>query len=220
MQASWHAGKLFNFYGGKMKSSQLLVFIITLCFISLSCSKNDNGSDPNPNIESSILPLSVGNSWNFQFTQLDSAGNIVKSSLEPMAISTTRFLDGRTWYQFNEVLFDTKQIFTAIDKNIWTANENDLAESFSLFAKYPAEIGETYQGWMDFHGNVTVVSTGYNISVAAGDFNCYYYKIDFSTSTWHFYLAPNVGWIKVERFYDGDSYSHHKIWELNSYVVE
>ena len=136
-----------------------------------------------------IIPLAIGNQWTMHIVEWDTDGNITSSRNETTQILGDTSIAGERWF-----------IMKHRRGNTICINRPDgyyvlRSEVSSLQLKYPANIGDSYEGP---DGTMRVVSLNVNLSVPKGSFVCYQYETNLTRvgglSVLNYY-SPGVGFI-------------------------
>lgn len=125
------------------KEIRYLLIIVTLLFTY--CCSEPTESIPFP---SKLIPLKIGNNWNSIRTVYDSEGNVEYTDSIISTIDKDTTIEGSTWYGYSN-----------IPPGIWYTNKSDgywvyakffnggsLIDTFLLVYKYPAKVGDVYDG--------------------------------------------------------------------------
>lgn len=185
----------------------------------LSC--KESATDP-PVSQSVILPLAVGNMWIADMTLYLPDSSILVQALDTTQIPRDTTMAGEKWYRS--------------DERSWLRNKADGAYEWIdpeasgtvplLLLKYPATVGETYQGSPapGVTVTMTVVSTNEQVIIEGKSYTCYHYLqvSSFSASENHFYLEPDKGWVKMEVKTMGGNGKMYTVslWELKERVLK
>ena len=190
---------------------KLLILIIALTFLIPNCS---NLTDPEENDEKVIMPLSVGNEWIYEISYVSYNFH---TGPDTMSFYTNNYPDTSEQKVLNKKIIETQIGFVevyAVGTDYWSDlkfysntciglvqyrwdNQNEIYYASNLLAKYPADIGDTWQ----YDGNQACqcISTNEKLKTPAGTFKCYVYEVvDESASDNNhkrFYYAPNIGLI-------------------------
>jgi hypothetical protein len=210
---------------------------VGLFFVGCDLPSNTNTiiqtlSTPQPIDSGFILPLSVGNEWNYKDTGFDFDGTIKFPEIDfsyNLRIKKDTVIGGNLWSQIVSLPESNDAGFRE-----WLSNrQNGLWEGYPqsgdsltwLRLPYPAEAGTKatarYDEWW-------VVSNNVMVTVPAGTFRCYHYKVK-SLGNWSYgiindyFYSPNIGLIRINGYtHTGDSTSSVYIYiqrNLISYKV-
>src|ERR1700722_2261900 len=115
-----------------MKKILLSVLIIVIFF---ACSKNNNNSSAPPANPNELMPLAVGNFWQYTKITYDSSGSPVDTSLDEINIIEQITLSGTTYFQETWTSFpaDKESFFINLDSN--TLEKVDSATEYPFFKK-------------------------------------------------------------------------------------
>ena len=176
------------------------IVILTL----LGCSGKEESDEPKidiggtPRIGNIIMPLEVGNWWSYTIYGLDSARNMLRPILiDTLMVSSDTTINQERWF-FMGGLQGTSGLVMNRRDGFWFAPAG--AQPF-LFAKYPAEVGDTFSSLIgDVPAHTTVEANGVEVKSPAGTYLCYKYvqKVEPSNAITNYYFAPGVGLVKME----------------------
>ncbi len=176
----------------------VLISISCILVFFLGCHKHDLAVNPQPG-SSGIIPLSVGNHWDYNDLDYDSTNTIVYSYVYSFGVIGDSTINGFTWKSVTNYLFaNTSNGFCAPGKS------NPLLKSDPLLLlKYPAAAQDSFylsQG----AGYVHITSIDTAITITLGTYRCYTYEAHqfWPSSTVEashqiLFVAPQVGLIKA-----------------------
>ncbi len=151
-------------------------------------------------VDSVILPLTIGNQWISDVTEYNSSGQVTAHYIDTGYIGGDTIIVDTTWYLFLD------EDSASVDTSIWT-NKDDGAWSWTdsasapqaLFFKYPANPGDSYPL---YDVTVTVESINESVTVPAGTFTCYYYRVHIPVygTIGRIWVAPNIGIVRAEEY--------------------
>jgi hypothetical protein len=187
-----------------MKKITTAVLIIAVFF---GCSKSNNNSTP-PTISAGLMPLSVGNFWQFTRTNYDSTGATINTLPDEIDITSQVGLDDTTYYGVNWTLFPDSipSFFINTDSN--TLKKIDSSQ-YTFFKRVQTD-SVLVDSWVD-----TVTTSrcrGHNYLFAFTDttningYNCLrnvVYVTDctgFNFEKWVYYLQPGLGLVRVQHY--------------------
>lgn len=207
------------------------ILLMILAVAAVGCGK-DKSCCP---VEPSILPLMVGNQWLGVSTNYDSTGTVENVDTLAYVIVRDTAISGETWYVMTTDADTTDgpakvgslQLMTRRDDGIWVAAFGVPDFAPLLTYKFPAADGETFIRGSD---STTVQISAAEVTVPAGMYDCYCYanstvwemtgysETELVTITDKVYLAPGIGYVKIEFFlqYDGRDEFLAQRWELLS----
>ena len=179
------------------KGTQYLLFILTSLLL-FSCS---NSTEPDETINE-LIPLKIGNKWNYKMTIYDSLGSISYREDITTSIDRDTFINGIKWYGYNTP--PTRIWHTNKSDGYWTfvkAGTGNVVNDTSLLVyKYPTQVGDVY-GNPDMPREV--VSVDEEITIPAGKFKAIHLVTTFTGSTnylldsFETFITPGLGVIKV-----------------------
>lgn len=119
-----------------------------------------------------IVPLAIGNQWTTRTSNYNAEGKLRSSSIRTSQIISDTTIDGERWFVAHTPASGDNPSSTSLGTNRPDGFYTLRSGVPMLSAKYPASVGDSYQG---FGGDVKVVSTNEKISVPKGTFICYQY---------------------------------------------
>ena len=203
------------------KSALCFVFIAIAILIS-NCSETTEPENPS----AGIIPLKVGNSWNYKLTSYDSSGSISYIENQNSTIIKDTSISNYTWYAYNDV--PNGIWFTNKSDGYWAfikANTGSIINDTLIFVyKYPTNVGDIYG---DPASPMVVMAINKFLSVPAGTFNVIHIvstsvdTTNYLIDSFELFIAPQVGIIKtmqIGRKPNGDKFIVYKR-ELESYEL-
>jgi len=203
------------------QGNQYLLFILTALLI-YGCSEI---TEPDNSINE-LIPLKIGNTWNYKMTSYDSTGVILYYEDINSSIDKDTTINGLKWYGYN-----------SMPPGIWYINKSDgywtfvkggtgniLNDTSLVVYKYPTQVGEIYGVTETLR---EVISVDEIITVPAGEFKVIHLLTTFVGSTnylldsFEIFITPGVGVIKVMQIgkrYDGTKFVVYKN-ELTSFSI-
>ena len=150
-------------------------------------------------VDSVILPLAIGNEWITEVTEYNESGQVTGQFTGTGTVVGDTMINDWPWY-FLET--DT----SGTDTSLWT-NRDDGAWAWTdsagtpevLMLKYPAVPGESYSV---YSVSVAVEAVDMNVTVPAGTFSCYYYRvyIPIFGTIGKIWAAPDIGIVRAEEY--------------------
>jgi hypothetical protein len=173
------------------------VFCLLLIFIMfLGCDEDDKVTNPENN--SSIWPLKIGNQWTYEWLESDSLGTVLGVDTIVLEVAKDTLIQSETWYIITEdgARTDRSSPTTSRQNGIWIWETSAV-----FFAKYPAAVNDTFICGTD---TVTVESVNDTVITPAGTFICYryrYHEISGDRPYQDRCFAPGVGFIEGDEYY-------------------
>ena len=188
--------------------------------LAWSCSDDDTVSNIVTNSEPSkdIMPLAIGNQWQFEILRVDSAGDPVSLDSQSTIIVSDTIISGQTWYHYRTDVIQSADlpVLRNAGDGLWITGP-DASDQPYLLAKYPAATGDT---WTNASGNdtLTVRGTAVSVTVHAGTYECLEYAIHRSSgdSTINYY-APGTGLVK-QTFFVSRTHSEYRTELLSTTI--
>ena len=181
---------MFRFY-------RVIVCIGLLLSVLLVASCGDKSTNPKPT--SVLMPLAIGNQWEYAITDYDTNSVVISVDTVLMEIVKDTVIQNMTFYILTADGVRNPELF-------WPSNQSEgiwlfipFDSTLSLGFKYPASVGDRAIFGQD---SMVVASANASVTVPAGTFQCYQYNT-YSSGTgleqiWYF--SPNRGLVKTEDY--------------------
>ena len=196
-----------------MKNIAAMVWLLGCVFIG--CSDKSNPVNNGPRID--LIPLAVGNTWNYKFSAYDTTGNVYLTDTTVTKIVGDTAIANQMWYYQ-----DVQGNYSANLQNGYYTYSRYAQDSlrFGMVYKYPCQPGDKYS-----YTEVRQCDT--LITVPAGTFSCIFYAYRLKTldSFWYSdaYISPGAGIVKAIGYSFKDDRNHIFLWwvqELLSYHLQ
>jgi hypothetical protein len=188
-----------------MKKIILSALILIILF---GCSKNNNNNSTPPTKSVGLLPLSVGNFWQYNKVSYDSNGATIGTSLDEFDIIQQITVNGVTYYGEIWSTFpgNLGSYLVNLDSN--TLEKYDSGVQYTFFKRTQSD-SSNVDSWAD---TVTSTCKGHNYLYAFTDttningHNCLrnvVYVNDctgFNFEQWVYYLQPGLGFVRVQHY--------------------
>jgi hypothetical protein len=189
---------------------------------------------PCGHVTSTILPLELGKQWVGTVTDFDSQGAV--NYIDTMAFVITRdtIISGERWFireginegpnKDGDSYVGGYSILAERGDGIWTHMSDSTTDWECLLHKYPAAAGDSYFYCGDSALTIAVLSTNESVSVPAGNYQCYCYRMQYNFSDFTaaevMYLAPDIGMVKLEGYFSQDGGEEYLTiqWVLDSFL--
>ncbi len=181
----------------------LLAGIVILTLLGCSSKKEAEEEpsidiSPGQRVGNIIMPLEVGNMWVYSVYGLDTAQNELRPILvDTLTVVSDSVINRERWFYMGGLQRTEGWVSNRKD-GFWFALPG--GQPF-LFAKYPAQPGDTFSSLIGKStAHTTVAGTGVEVKSPAGTYYCYKYvqKIPPLDATTNYYFAPGVGLVKME----------------------
>jgi len=206
-----------------LKLIHSLLFILLLSILILRCSEP---TEPNSS-PSVIIPLKIGNTWNYSRTVYDSTGFVYYTDNIISSVQRDTIINYTKWYGFTDApgsVYFTNKLdgYWALQTIAYPYFPNDT--SFIVY-EYPAHVGDIYGSP---NSPREVVSVDEHITVSAGEFEVIHIVTTFIGSnnyqldSYEIYITPGIGIIKrmqLGKKYDGTKFVVYK-YELENYTLK
>jgi hypothetical protein len=198
------------------KESYLILFLLAI-FILVGC--EDKSTEPIEEKTNTLLPLAVGNTWNYKlYNQYsDSTGQVIWN------INRSINVDGKDYFLISSTGFGNYYFAARVESNGLFLSIYDSINGFvsPFFYKYPANDNETYQYQMigtDSILNITVKKQ--NIIIGNQNYSSYgYINLNLNPYFPFMYFAENVGLIRHKLVFqtgNGIDTTHYFIYDIQS----
>ena len=176
---------------------RMLIGLSLLLSLFISCSDNVS---PIENDELEIIPLKLGNEWEYEQTTFDSTGKIVIIDYDIQSVLKDTIISNIKWYQYNNSNFG------------WYTNKEDgywiykLADTSLIADRDTTHLvfKQNYDNVAEYNG-FEIVSVDTIIVVPAGNFNCIHLSYKWNDSnnyllySYEIFLSPGIGRVKWEQ---------------------
>ena len=175
-----------------MKSFVNALLFCFVVFMLTSC-KKDNPVDSSPSVKQ-IWPLKPGNTWAYHAIEYDTTGAITQSGSAVIVVTKDTIVGGETWYQISGIGSGGSMFYTNRSDGLWVMSNSTSGLFQSLYFKYPVSAGESWNLGGD---QIFLQSADTLITVPAGTFHCYEYRLPMSD---YVYFCPGVGFIAEDSY--------------------
>jgi hypothetical protein len=185
-----------------------IILSILILIVFFGCSKDNKNNSTPPTKSVGLLPLSVGNFWQYTKITYDSNGTAIGTSLDEFDIIAQITVSGVTYYQETWSTFpgNVGSFLVNLDSN--TVEKYDSAIQYTFFKRTHSD-SSSVDSWVD---TVTSMCKGHNYLYAFTDttningYNCLrniVYVNDctgFNFEQWVYYLQPGLGFVRVQHY--------------------
>lgn len=198
------------------RASYLMSFLLAIAIL-VGC--EDKSTEPIEEKPNTLLPLAVGNTWNYKLYNhiSDSTGRVVWEIIQKISV------DGKEYYLISSSGFADNYFVARNETNGLFLSIYDTTNGFvdPFFYKFPAEDNETYQYQMQGTDSILNITVKKQILLIGNqNYNCYSYVNENLNPYFPFmYFAENVGLIRhklVFRTGNGIDTTHYFIYDLQS----
>jgi len=182
--------------------------IILIIFCVFACSKSSTNNSTPPTVSKGLMPLSVGNFWQYNKITYDSNSVPVDTSMDEIDIIEQVTVSGTTYYQERWESFPNNvgSFFANADSN--TLVKYDSAIQYTFFKRVQTD-STAVDSWAD---TVSGRCPGHNYLYAftdttvIGGFSCLrnvVYVNDCTGSNfeqWVYYLHPGLGLVRIQHY--------------------
>lgn len=202
------------------KAFVLFAVLITTSFFT-GCS--DKIIEPIEEKTNTLLPLAVGNTWNYKLynSASDSMGQVIWTITKKISV------DSKEYFLITSEGFGNKYFAARNESNGLFFSIYDSINGFvsPIFYKYPANDNETYQYQMpgtDSILNITVKKQ--NLMIGNQSYNCYGYINQNLNPYFPFmYFSENIGMVRHKLVYNtgnGIDTTNYFIYDLHSKTLK
>ncbi|MBM2815360.1 MAG: hypothetical protein HW421_2122 [Ignavibacteria bacterium] len=178
------------------------IIITSLAILFLVCACKENSSTPSGS-SNEIIPLKIGNIWNFKISEYDSKGNIINTSEMTYYVFKDSVIEGIKAYcmKFTTPFSEEISEYTYNKPDgYYTTYTIEGKVYHDWMYKYPGSAGDLFQSG---EYTIKILSISESVSTPAGTFKCYKYHNIVELPSFVF-LCPDVGPVKMEH-YDYDN---------------
>ncbi len=146
-----------------------------------------------------IVPLAVGNIWLYHKVEYNSSGTVIAEYDTSSSIVSDTLIVDSIWYIVEDGTGALpSNIATNWDDGLWTYAA-DSTPSELLALKFPTTIGDSYPY---YNVTVHVDDTALSVTVPAGMFTCYYYRmtVPIFGTVGKIWVSPDIGIVKAENY--------------------
>jgi hypothetical protein len=190
--------------------SMKILFLAGAIIVFLGCAKSSNNGSAPPSVSNGLMPLSVGNYWNYSKVDFDSASGLPKDTVsDAIDIINEISVNGTTYFQQNQVSItniDGPSFFLNIDSN--TVEKIDSASEYTFFKRVTAD-SSLQDSWAD---TVTTRCEGKNLligfvnSLTIDGYSCLRNEVQVTDCTgatfekWEYFLKPGLGLVRIQLY--------------------
>lgn len=196
------------------------IFLITCGALLLFACGDDSSTNQDRTV---MMPLKVGNEWTGTLTTVDPGGE--HSGSMTIRVQDRIIVNNEKWYIMQhiidgEIIYPDQMHTNRYDGVwVWYTCRDSIAGEPLMWAKYPAEVGDTFTTGHLGLVTATLVSKDTSVSVPLGDFDCYCY-FWLPNILWppvhYYYVVPQLGIVKWEMYCPGPDDAPYlcEKWEL------
>lgn len=194
-------------------------YFAALLSFSILIGCNDKSTEPVEEKSNTLLPLAVGNTWNFKLynQSSDSTGQVIWN------VSKTISVNGSEYFLINSSGFGNNYFAAKNGINGLFLSVYDSINGFTspFFYKYPAENNETYQYQLDDTDSILNVTVKKEIvKIGNQSYSCYgYINQNLNPYSPFMYFAENIGLIRHKLVFNtgnGIDTTHYFIYDLQN----
>ena len=185
------------------------ILVLISLGILVSCSKSPAG--PDGGTSGALIPLAVGNQWNYLTFSFDSLGSISSTSHDSTRIDGDSTIESQQWYY--QRINGEKVAYRNTDQGVVTRLFDTIGDGrIVVNYRYPAHVGDSFGYpvfWIiggtrivtsDTDALCIVKSIDTTIGVPAGMYSCYLFRTIHHGSDAYSdeYISPFHGWIQTD----------------------
>ncbi len=169
--------------------------VLLFCFavFMLASCKKDNPVDSSSSVKQ-IWPLKTGSTWAYHAIEYDTTGSVTQSGSGALAVIRDTIVGAETWYQISGAGSGGSMFCTNRSDGLWLMSIGTSGLFQGLFFKYPVSAGDSWNYGGD---QIVLQSADTSITVPAGTFHCYEYRLSMSD---YYYYCPGVGFIGEDSY--------------------
>jgi len=171
--------------------------IFPVVLLNLSCGSNEDSESLSiPGTPNVIIPLQVGNAWEYRRTSYDTLGSVAALDTLAERIARDTLLSGERWYIW-ETNFGLSMGTTRSD-GYWTLVEGSPA----LMFRYPATVNDTYLA-AEAGPMIRILAVDTLLAVPYGTIPCIGYEqlsVRDGVRARIDYYAANTGLVRTDEF--------------------
>lgn len=199
------------------------VFVSVLVFVFYSCQEKDSAIS-NPIEQKSFVPLTVGNTWNYDYSIIPDTA----ARLSVWQITDKTSIDGVDYFSLSidDELYGTPYFVWNKSDGFYMSVDSNKASFF--WFKYPVSDNEEYNFTIKtIDGTDSVITAKakyYNLSIGKNNYECIgYFNMPFSPLVPFMFIKENLGVVNYRMYYISQNAirdtSRYLCWELNSYSL-
>lgn len=201
---------------------RILGLLAVLISISFFFGCNDKGIEPIEEKTNTLLPLAIGNTWNYKLynQSSDSTGQVEWQITQKISV------DGKEYYLITSTGFANSSFVAKMETGglFFSAFDTTNGLTSPFFFKYPASDNEEYQYQIpntDSLLNITVKKQ--NLLINSQAYSCYGYMNKNLNPYFPFmYFAEDVGLVRNKSVYytsHGIDTTHYFIYDLQNHSI-
>jgi hypothetical protein len=187
-----------------------ILLLAGVVLVFWGCAKSSKSGSTPPTVSNGLMPLSVGNYWNYSKVDFDSASGLIKDTVsDGIYIVGEVSVNGTTYFQQNQVSItniNAPSYFINIDSN--TLEKIDSATQYIFFKKVTAD-SSLQDSWPD---TVKSHCEGKNLLIAFANsytidgYSCLRNEVQVTDCTgatfekWEYYLKPGLGLVRIQLY--------------------
>ncbi len=186
-----------------------VILIVSSLIMFFSCSKNNNTGSGLPLTTSGVIPLSVGNYWQYNKISYDSTGSPIDTTTDEIDILGETGINGVIYYQQNQTSItniNSSSFFVNVDSN--TLEKIDSSTTYTFFKRVSTD-STAIDSWAD---TVTSQCKGHNYlygftgTTNIDGYSCLRNVVyvnnctGFNFEQWVYYVQYGFGFVRIEHY--------------------
>lgn len=153
---------------------------------------------PPDSIPNVLINLNIGTWFVTDVVEYNTGGGIIEEYQALSTIIGDTIISDSVWMVIEDTTSADHDYAVNRDEGVWYWSDT-LTPPEALALKYPATVGESYPY---YEATVYVESINASVTVPAGTFSCYYYRVDAPIigTLAKIWCAPNIGIVKAEEY--------------------
>lgn len=182
----------------------VVLLLMTLVAFIPGCNKSNPVSSDVSAV--SVIPLTIGNRWNYDGVDYDTTGQVAERYTEVRNVQSDSVIFGRHMYLYGTWSTNTDSgliVGGGFSYVTYPPPPHDTIPSWWLLYQYPTNRGASYSS---FGGTMIVGSIDTQVVVPAGSFHCIDYKwYSQGELVGEDYICPGIGRIRYVGYFGPDS---------------
>ncbi len=173
----------------------IYIIIFTVGIFFIGCKDNSVGDSSSSFGE--IVPLQIGNLWEYSITNYDTSGMEIYNSSQKDSVESDTTINNILWYKITNNINSNVDFLTRNQTGFgyYYYNFNSTSEEVLVY-KYPCKVGDTYE-------NYQVINVNVKFNLNSKEYECIQYRqyldID-KMEYWDTYVSPGIGIVKMQYY--------------------
>lgn len=212
-----------------------ILFLVGTIGVYVGCSKGSNNGGGLPQVSPGLMPLSVGNHWQYSKVDYDSASGLPKDTVDDgIYIIAEEEFNNVLYFQQNQTSItniNAPSYFINADSN--TLQKIDSGSQYIFFKRVATDssLQDTWTDTVTTHCKGHNLLVGFTNPITVDGYSCLRNEVQVTDCTgaifekWEYYLKPGLGLIRIEHFKSigtggSGGYWLHFVEDLTSYHTD